>query len=110
MSEYVTVTVVRFCMSCGTELGLIAPCECHNCGQEYWRNPKPCGGACVVDNGKLVLVLRAKDPGAGLCDLPGGFCDPAEHPLTTAQREVQEETGLTLHSLRYLGRWVATYG
>jgi 8-oxo-dGTP diphosphatase len=110
MSEYVTVTLIRFCMSCGTELGLIAPCQCRNCGQEYWRNIKPCGGACVVNNGKLLMVLRADDPGAGLWDLPGGFCDPAEHPLATAHREVQEETGLTLHSMRFLGMWIDTYG
>ena len=28
----------------------------------------------------------------------------------TAHREVQEETGLTLHSMRFLGMWIDTYG
>ena len=100
MSKYVMVRLIRFCMACGTELGLAAPCRCHSCGHEYWRNPKPCGGA----------FLRANDPGAGLWDLPGGFCDPEEHPLATAHREVQEETGLTVHSMRFLGMWIDTYG
>jgi 8-oxo-dGTP diphosphatase len=107
----VRVTLIRYCVVCGTDLGgLAAPCRCHNCGHEYWRNPKPCGGACVVNNENLLLVLRANDPGAGLWDLPGGFCDPEEHPLATTHREVQEETGLTLHSMKYLGMWIDTYG
>ena len=105
-----TVTPIRYCLTCGTDVGLVAPCRCQNCGHEYWRNPKPCGGACVVNDENLLLVLRAKDPGAGLWDLPGGFCDPEEHPLATAHREVQEETGLTLHSMRFLGMWIDTYG
>ena len=67
-------------------------------------------GACVVNDEKLLLLLRAKDPGAGLWDLPGGFCDPEEHPLATAHREVQEETGLALHSMRFLGMWIDAYG
>ena len=97
-------------MSCGKQLDLLAPCRCERCGQEYWSNPKPCGGAFVVDDGKLLLVRRAKDPGAGLWDLPGGFCDPTEHPLETALRETEEETGLTLHSMRFLGMWIDRYG
>lgn len=105
-----TVTLIGYCVTCGRKVGLVAPCRCQNCGHEYWRNPKPCGGACVVNDEKLLLVLRANDPGAGLWDIPGGFCDPAEHPLATAHREVQEETGLTLHSMRFLGMWIDTYG
>lgn len=96
-------------MNCGAGVGLAAPCRCARCGQEYWDNPKPCGGACVTDDGKLLLVQRAHHPGAGLWDLPGGFCDPAEHPRATARREVNEETGLTLASLRYLGMWIDRY-
>jgi 8-oxo-dGTP diphosphatase len=110
MSDNATVGFLRFCMNCGAELGRIAPCRCSHCGKEYWNNPKPCGGAFVVHDGRLLLVRRAKDPGAGLWDLPGGFCDPAEHPLDTAQREVLEETGLTLHSMSFLGMWIDTYG
>jgi 8-oxo-dGTP diphosphatase len=110
LSENATVPSIRFCMSCGEQLGLIAPCRCQRCGQEYWNNPKPCGGACIVDDGRLLLVRRAKDPGAGLWDLPGGFCDPSEHPEATARREVEEETGLTLHSMRFLGMWIDRYG
>lgn len=110
MRNHVMVTLVRFCVDCGMEIDLVTPGRCPDCGHEYWRNPKPCGGACVVNNGELLLVLRANDPGAGLWDLPGGFCDPEEHPLATAKREVQEETGLSLHSMRFLGMWIDTYG
>ena len=110
MSDHEEVSLIRFCLACGTEIGLFAPGRCPHCGHQYWMNPKPCGGACVVNNEELLLVLRANDPGAGLWDLPGGFCDPEEHPLATAQREVHEETGLTLHTMRFLGMWIDTYG
>jgi len=72
----VTVSLIRYCVTCGREVGLVAPCLCQTCGHEYWRNPKPCGGACVVNDETLLLVLRAKDPGAGLWDLPAGSAIP----------------------------------
>ena len=52
--------------------------------------------------GKFVLIERQKFP-LGFA-LPGGHVDPGERPRGTAVREFKEETGLTLHGVRYVTR------
>jgi ADP-ribose pyrophosphatase YjhB (NUDIX family) len=98
------------CAVCGAHLGRDAPCRCHACGAEFWDNPKPCAGALVSHAGKLLLVRRAIEPWAGCWDIPGGFCEPGEHPEATAAREVREETGLVIGELALLGIWMDRYG
>ena len=54
-----------------------------------------CAGAVVRDgSGRVLLVLRANDPGAGLWSIPGGRIEPGESSRDAAAREVCEETGL----------------
>ncbi|MGV3523092.1 MAG: NUDIX domain-containing protein [Candidatus Sericytochromatia bacterium] len=52
---------------------------------------------------ELLLIQRARDPFAGAWALPGGFIEPAETLLASAQRELQEETGLSLDALHFFG-------
>ncbi len=49
--------------------------------------------------GKIVLIERKKFP-YGLA-LPGGHVELGERPKRTAVRELKEETGLVLESLRF---------
>lgn len=51
-------------------------------------------GAVVIDDGRLLLVQRGRDPGRGLWAVPGGKVRSGEHLQGTARREVLEETGL----------------
>ena len=48
----------------------------------------------VVDNGKILLIKRAKEPYKGQWAMIGGKIEFGEHPQETAVREVKEETGL----------------
>jgi len=65
----------------------------------------PCAGAIVFDAaGRLLLVRRAHDPGAGLWSVPGGRCRPGEPAPEACVREVAEETGLVVDVLRPAGR------
>jgi len=50
---------------------------------------------------KLLLTRRAIEPHFGKLDLPGGFIDPMETGEQAAIREIQEELGIQIHSLRY---------
>lgn len=52
-------------------------------------------GAIVTDAaGRLLLIRRAHDPGAGAWSLPGGRVEPGEDDATALRREMREETGL----------------
>lgn len=54
-----------------------------------------CVGAVVHDQqGRLLLVLRANEPGQGKWSLPGGRVEQGETDHAAVRREVHEETGL----------------
>jgi len=54
---------------------------------------------CIIeDDGRLLVVRRAADDnrGAGLWEIPGGKLDSGQDLPTALQREVKEETGLSV--------------
>lgn len=46
------------------------------------------------DEGRLLVVRRAREPGSGRWSVPGGRVEPGETDLDAVRREVLEETGL----------------
>jgi 8-oxo-dGTP diphosphatase len=64
----------------------------------------PCVGAVIKDAaGRLLLIRRGHDPGAGLWSLPGGRIELGETDQQAVAREVLEETGLSVECGRLLG-------
>lgn len=55
------------------------------------------------DSGRLLLVLRGRDPAAGLWSIPGGKVEPGESREAAVRREVLEETGLLVEVLAPVG-------
>jgi len=56
-----------------------------------------CVGAVIKDDqGRLLLIKRGHEPGAGLWSLPGGRVEPGETDDQALVREMQEETGLAV--------------
>ena len=101
----------RFCPRCRGELldgdGRV---RCPACGFVMWANPAPTACALVEDDeGRLLLVRRARDPFLGCWDLPGGFLHEDEHPLDALRRELVEETGLEIEPGEFFGAWIDTY-
>jgi ADP-ribose pyrophosphatase YjhB (NUDIX family) len=64
----------------------------------------PCVGAVIKDEaGRLLLIKRGHEPGAGLWSIPGGRIEPGESDASALVREVREETGLAVSVGRLLG-------
>ncbi len=64
----------------------------------------PCVGAVVKDEaGRLLLIKRGHEPGAGLWSLPGGRIEPGETDQQAVAREILEETGLQVTCGRLVG-------
>jgi len=68
----------------------------------------PCVGAVIKDPaGRLLLIKRGHEPGAGLWSLPGGRIEPGETHQQALAREVLEETNLRVECRRLLGTYLA---
>jgi 8-oxo-dGTP diphosphatase len=64
-----------------------------------------CVGAIVEDGqGRLLLIKRGHEPGAGLWSLPGGRIERGETDAEALVREMFEETGLTVQPGRLIGQ------
>ena len=55
-------------------------------------------------------MRRARDPWREAWEVPGGFCEEAEHPALAARRELREELGLDGRVVAYIGSWIDVYG
>lgn len=75
--------------------------ECSNCSFTFFKNVASAVGVIIHCNGKILLTRRAKAPGKGLLDIPGGFCEENETPEKTAKREIKEELNLNISELSY---------
>lgn len=69
--------------------------RCSVCTFVLYSNPAGAAGAVVVDGERrILLVRRAIEPFRGRWALPAGYQEFDETPTRTAEREVEEETGV----------------
>ena len=104
MSSKPLAAAYLFCPQCSKKNATPskAPFVCE-CGFANYFGPVTAVGALVVnENGELLLVRRAKDPGKGKWGLPGGFVDAGETGEKAVTREVLEETSLRVEETEYL--------
>lgn len=103
----------RYCPVCGSSHFIESSCKskrCESCGFEYFINPSSANVAIIVnDKGELLVATRKREPAKGTLDLPGGFADMHETAEEGLRREVKEETGLEVTSVRYLFSMPNTY-
>ena len=56
----------------------------------------------INKNNEILVARRAKEPAKGTMALPGGFIELNETAEAGVSREVMEETGLCVESVKYL--------
>jgi 8-oxo-dGTP diphosphatase len=99
----------RFCPGCRGKLvkgevdgKLVQKCSC--CSYVNWNNPIPVVVVVIpTADGRLVLIRRLLNPGAGSIALVAGFVDANETPEQAAVREAKEEASLDIEIDRFLG-------
>lgn len=105
----------KFCPVCGVRLDLKKSqgrkyLSCPACHFIFYQNSKPTASAFITNSkGQLLLVRRAIQPRLGWWDLPGGFLEEGEHPVSGVKREIKEELGCTLKNIKYLGMYPDEY-
>ncbi|HIJ56830.1 MAG TPA: NUDIX hydrolase [Deltaproteobacteria bacterium] len=62
----------------------------------YPDAPRVAVGAIVFNNNKVLLVQRGKPPAEGVWAIPGGSVKLGETLQQAAEREILEETGVTI--------------
>ncbi|HEX2923962.1 MAG TPA: NUDIX hydrolase [Chloroflexota bacterium] len=99
-----------YCMQCGSNLEAKVPpgddrnrLVCPSCGFISYVNPKLVVGALPVVNGRVLLLRRGIEPALGSWSYPGGFLEMGETLEEGARRESQEELGIEIDGLRFLG-------
>ncbi len=106
MSNTHPIHVFRYCPRCGSSEFSAASDRsflCGECGFSYYINSSAAVAVLIFNKeGRLLVTRRAVDPDRGKMDLPGGFVDPDETAEEAVSRELKEELGVEVKTLRYL--------
>jgi 8-oxo-dGTP pyrophosphatase MutT (NUDIX family) len=100
------ITMFTFCPACASKKISFTDgnvFRCPDCGFVYYHNTAAATG-CIISipesdgdcsAGRLLFLVRNKEPAKGKLDLPGGFVNPGEGALEGLYRELREEIGWT---------------
>lgn len=66
--------------------------------REYPDAPRVAVGAIMLKDDRVLLVKRGHPPNEGLWAIPGGRVELGETLQAAAEREIKEETGLTIRA------------
>lgn len=75
--------------------------QCPACGR--FANRGTTIDAVIERDGRVLLIKRGAEPFKGFWALPGGYVEWDETVEDAVRREVKEETGLTVKSLKLIG-------
>ena len=105
-----------FCSQCGKpSIRLTIPADdtlprqvCESCHTIFYDNPKIVVGSIVTYQDQFLLCKRAIEPRMGYWTYPAGYLENHESLEEGAQREAQEEAGITVQLTRLVGIYSLT--
>ncbi len=103
--------IIAFCTECAEPYTKIDGTHyvCDQ-GHHFYNNPHAAVAVVLYnDSGEILFSKRAHEPAKGKYDLPGGFCEFNEDPFETAEREIREETGMTIDNLELVTAYPGLY-
>jgi NAD+ diphosphatase len=95
----------KYCSICGQKLAEIYGAfekRCNNCNNSFFPNLSP-AVMVLIKRKNEVLLARSPHFREGMYSAIAGFIDIGETAEDAAHREVQEEVGLKISSLKYFG-------
>lgn len=94
----------RYCGLCGAPMQWNSPISkrCTTCNNEIWPQLNT-AIIVLVHRGEEALLVKAKNFKRDFYGLVAGFVETGESLEECVQREVYEETGITINNIRYYG-------
>lgn len=96
----------KFCGQCGSSMSLVhweLAVLCPRCGHRCYPRINPCVLIAVMNEKKQLLLARSSRHKSGFYSILAGFVESAETLEQAAVREVEEEVGIRIKNLRYMG-------
>ena len=102
------------CPSCGSNsitYDGVKEYTCPSCGLDFFHNTAAAVGIFLEKkkSGLFLFIRRARNPGKGLLDIPGGFVDPGESAEDALRREIREELDMELEDISYFVSYPNNY-
>lgn len=94
-----------YCPACGLKsLETISSKKfvCNQCQFTFYQNTAAAVMVAICCQDELLVATRARNPGIGMWDLPGGFVDPNESLEEAVVRELYEELAFTVTGAKYI--------
>ena len=106
------MSVFNYCPCCGSKdiiFDSLKKFNCKECSFTFFNNVAAAVAGILEYDNEILFVVRAKDPGKGKLDLPGGFVDPKEGAEVALKREIKEELNIDIENPEYLGSFPNIY-